>query len=192
MTFILLMFFAYAVGGIPFGLLLGRLFADVDVRDFGSKNIGATNVNRVLGRKLGAATLLCDISKGLFCVILAHFLLADRMEVAWVGFAAFIGHCYPMYLQFKGGKGVATAVGVIAFMAPVAAIVGLLVWILVVKISKISAMGALVASVTIPVTTYFTLRSPSITFIFTLMMLIVILRHKENIQRMYKGTENAP
>src|SRR5690348_12363657 len=98
MTFALMLVFAYCVGAIPFGLLLGRLFADVDVRTLGSGNIGATNVNRVLGRKLGAATLFCDIIKGIIPVLLARWLLPGQIvEHAWVGFAAFLGHCYPIY-----------------------------------------------------------------------------------------------
>src|SRR4051812_3810986 len=115
MLFWLLIFFAYCLGGVPFGLLLGRIFADVDVREMGSGNIGATNVNRVLGRKLGAATLLCDVLKGVFCVLLGRFLLYnDTVDAAWIGFAAFMGHCFPIYLKFQGGKGVATMYGIVA------------------------------------------------------------------------------
>jgi glycerol-3-phosphate acyltransferase PlsY len=189
-TFWLLVAFAYAVGSIPFGLLMGRMFADVDVRTMGSGNIGATNVNRVLGRKLGALTLLCDLSKGALCVLLAKLLLPHReLDHLWIGFAAFLGHCYPLYLGFKGGKGVATAAGILLFVSPYTALLGLLVWIVVVKISKVSSLGALVASICIPAIAYVLERDLRLTFVMTLMMGIVVWRHRENIARLRQGAE---
>lgn len=191
MTFFFLIAFAYFIGSIPFGLLFGRLLADVDVREFGSGNIGATNVNRVLGRKLGAFTLMADVLKGLVPVVLAQILLGDPLQAAWVGVAAFIGHVFPIYLKFHGGKGVATAFGVILPIAFWSGIIGLVVWILVVRISKVSALGALVASLTIPITAFFLSNDWRLAAILLGMMAIVIYRHKENIQRMKVGKENA-
>ncbi|MDB5038546.1 MAG: acyl-phosphate glycerol 3-phosphate acyltransferase [Bacteriovoracaceae bacterium] len=190
MTFYTLFIFSYVIGAVPFGLLLGRLFADVDVRSMGSGNIGATNVNRVLGRKLGAATLLCDILKGFLCVILAMILLPGEIVLhAWVGFAAFLGHCFPIYLNFKGGKGVATAFGVLMPISPGTALGGLLCWLFVARLSRISSLGAIVSSSAIPFLMFFFTRNLALTFIFALMMGIVIYRHKENIQRLRAGTE---
>lgn len=190
-TFYLLVIFAYLIGSVPFGLLIGRMFADVDVRSMGSGNIGATNVNRVLGRKLGAATLFCDVLKGLLVVLLAQILLnGDLDQMMWVGFAAFVGHCYPIYLRFNGGKGVATSFGVLALISFKACMIGLLVWILVVRISKISALGALIASLVMPIALFYFERNVSVTLIFVSMMVILVYRHRDNIQRLRTNAEN--
>lgn len=189
MTFFFLISFAYLLGAVPFGLLFGRLFADVDVREFGSGNIGATNVNRVLGRKLGAATLLADVLKGIFPVLLAKLLDQDELSQLWIGVAAFVGHVFPIYLRFHGGKGVATAFGVILMTATWSGLVGLAVWLLVVRISKVSALGALVASVTIPIAAYFFESDWRRSLILLGMMALVVYRHKENIERLRKGAE---
>lgn len=191
LTFYMLIFFAYAFGAIPFGLLLGRLFADVDVRSLGSGNIGATNVNRVLGRKLGAATLICDVMKGVIVVVLARILLGDDLvAMSWVGMAAFLGHCFPVYLKFNGGKGVATTFGVLAPISFQACLVGFAVWILSVKLSKISAMGAIAAAIVIPIALLYFTKNFTVAFIFAVMMGILVYRHKDNIQRMRTKTEN--
>lgn len=189
LSFFLLLIFSYAVGGIPFGLLFGRLFADIDIRSHGSGNIGATNVNRVLGRKLGAATLLADVLKGLFLVLLARILFGDPILEAWVAFAAVIGHCFPVYLRFQGGKGVATAFGGLLAVAPWAAFIGLAVWVTVVKISRISAVGALSAAVIIPPAIWITTADFYLTIIFAVMMFLVVLRHRDNIKRLRAGTD---
>jgi glycerol-3-phosphate acyltransferase PlsY len=183
-----LIFFAYFLGAVPFGLLLGRIFADVDVRSLGSGNIGATNVNRVLGRKLGAATLLCDVVKALLPTLLARLFLGSELDVALVGLAAVVGHCFPIYLGFKGGKGVATAFGVILILAPVSAALAIMVWILAFRLSKISAMGALCAAAVIPVAVFFE-RSISIALVCLAISAVVIFRHRENIERIRKGAE---
>jgi glycerol-3-phosphate acyltransferase PlsY len=191
MTFYALLIFSYAVGGIPFGLLLGRLFADIDVRAFGSGNIGATNVNRVLGRKLGAATLLCDVLKGLLCVSLAKILLpGETVQHAWVGFGAFIGHCFPIYLKFHGGKGVATALGVLLPLSLATALAGVFSWLVVARVSRISSLAALVSALLIPFFCFYFEKQWAVPAIVSLMMGIVILRHKENIQRLKAGKES--
>jgi len=191
MTFTLLVIFSYFLGAVPFGLLLGRTFADVDVRSMGSGNIGATNVNRVLGRKLGAATLLCDILKALIPSLIARVFLKDDFHVAMVGLAAVVGHCFPIYLGFKGGKGVATAFGSFLVMAPFSAVVAILVWVIAFRISKISAMGALTAAGVIPILIYFE-KSGSVALVSAAISFIVIVRHRENIERLRKGAELKP
>jgi len=191
MTFPLLVIFAYFLGAVPFGLLFGRLFADIDVRDFGSKNIGATNVNRVLGRKLGALTLVADVLKGVLPTLMAIFLLPDSLQPVWVGVAAFVGHIFPVYLRFHGGKGVATAFGVILTVSFWSGLIGLLVWVLVVRISRVSALGALVASATIPITSFFLDNDWRLSLILLGMMILVIYRHKENIDRLRSGKEHG-
>jgi glycerol-3-phosphate acyltransferase PlsY len=189
MTYALLIIFAYLLGSVPFGLLLGRIFADVDIREFGSKNIGATNVNRILGRKLGAATLLADVLKGLLPVLLARLLGETPIEQLWVGFAAFAGHIFPIYLKFRGGKGVATALGVVLPIAPLSALIAVGLWLLVVRLSKVSALGALVASLSIPVSSFFMDSDWRITGILLLMVILIIYRHRENIERLRSGKE---
>ena len=153
-TFLFLLVFSYFVGSIPFGLLFGRIFADVDVREFGSGNIGATNVNRVLGRKLGALTLLCDSLKGLIPTLVAAFLLQSQLDAAWIGISAFLGHIFPIYLRFQGGKGVATMFGVLFALSLPSGLIGLMTWLAGVKISKISSVGALTACAVIPVAVF--------------------------------------
>ncbi len=187
----LLLIFTYFLAAVPFGLLLGRIFADVDVRQLGSGNIGATNVNRVLGRKLGAATLLCDVLKALLPTLLARLFLEDPFEVALVGLTAVIGHCFPIYLGFKGGKGVATAFGAFLVISPVSAVIAIIVWIVAFRISKVSAMGALTAAGVIPILVYFE-STGKVALISLIISLIVIFRHKENIERLRSGTEFKP
>ncbi len=190
MLFWLLAIFAYFLGAVPFGLLLGRMFADVDVRELGSGNIGATNVNRVLGKKLGAATLLCDVLKGTVSVALAKVLLPDQpIEAAWIGFAAFLGHCFPIYLRFNGGKGVATMFGILLPVSWIAALVSLAVWIAVVKITRVSALGAVSAAMIIPVCIAYFEQSLAIAGIFAMVMIIVLVRHRENLKRIREGNE---
>jgi glycerol-3-phosphate acyltransferase PlsY len=187
-TFIMLVIFAYFLGGIPFGLLYGRLFADVDIRSMGSGNIGATNVNRILGRKLGAATLLSDILKAVFATLLAYLLLADPVEIAFVGLMTVVGHCFPIYLRFQGGKGVATALGVLAVVAPLTALATLGLWLLTFRISKISALGALVSASFVPFLVYIE-KDFQRSLVFAAMVILIIFRHKENIERIRKGKE---
>lgn len=190
MSFYLLVFLAYAIGSIPFGLVLARFFADMDIRQFGSGNIGATNVNRVLGRKLGAATLLCDMAKGLIPVLIARALYGDIVSATQVGMAAFLGHCFPIYMRFKGGKGVATAFGVLIGLSLTTALIGLGIWLLVVRISKISSLGALISSVCIPIIGFIFLRDWRVGILLVVMMSIVIVRHRDNIRRLSEGAES--
>jgi len=187
-TFVALIVFAYFVGGIPFGLLYGRLFADVDIRSIGSGNIGATNVNRILGRKLGAATLLSDILKAVFTTLLAAFLLSHPLQIAFIGVVTVIGHCFPIYLGFKGGKGVATALGVMFVVAPLSALVASAIWLLTFRLSKLSSLGALAASASVPFSVYVE-RSFGHALLFLLLVIVVVLRHRENIERLRQGKE---
>lgn len=190
LSFFLLLIFAYLLGGVPFGLLWGRIFADIDVRNFGSGNIGATNVNRILGRKLGAATLLSDVMKAVLCVFLAKAFGMGVFETALVGLATVIGHCYPIYLRFQGGKGVATALGACLLITPIAAFVAVATWLFVFRISRVSALSALVAAFILLLTALIeTQWSISIGSVYFIMVIIILIRHKDNIQRMRKGVE---
>lgn len=190
LSFFLLLMFAYLLGGVPFGLLWGRIFADIDVRDFGSGNIGATNVNRILGRKLGAATLLSDVLKSVLCVFLAKTFGMSIFETALVGLAAVLGHCYPIYLRFRGGKGVATALGACLLITPIAAFVAVATWLFVFRMSRISALSALIAALILLLAALVeTQWSISVGSVYLIMVVIILIRHKDNIQRMRKGVE---
>jgi len=120
-----------------------------------------------------------------------RLLLGDIILVAWVGFFAFIGHCFPVYLQFRGGKGVATAFGVILSLTFVPALIALVIWFIVIRISKVAALGSLVSCVTLPVTSFYFTGNVMLSLLYVLMVLVVIIRHKENIKRLRYGTENS-
>jgi len=186
-TFVLLMIFSYLLGGVPFGLLLGRFFADVDIREHGSGNIGATNMNRVLGRKLGAATLLCDVAKAAVPVLLAKLFSYPDLHASLVGLAAIVGHCFPIYLKFRGGKGVATTFGVILCISPLIGAVTLGVWLLGYRLSRVSAVGALSSSMITPVLFYL-LNGWKTALVFFVVSLIIFFRHRENIKQLRKTT----
>ncbi|PYE89689.1 glycerol-3-phosphate 1-O-acyltransferase PlsY [Phyllobacterium leguminum] len=178
--------FGYLLGSIPFGLVLTRLAGFGDVRSIGSGNIGATNVLRTGNKKLAAATLLLDMLKGTAAVLVTVHWGLDAALAA--GFAAFIGHLYPVWLGFKGGKGVATYFGVLLGLAWQGALVFALVWLAVAFTTRYSSLAALVAAIVVPIALYlFGFRD--ITLLFTVMSLIVFIKHRANISRLLDGTE---
>ncbi len=190
MTLILMICVAYLIGAIPTGVLLTRLVGGSDIRKAGSGNIGATNVYRVAGRKMGILTLVGDCLKGVIPVLIAIKLGLSPEGVALVSLAAFIGHCYPVYLGFKGGKGVATALGIFLVLSPKAILVALLVFIVVLLIWRYISLASITAAAVIPfVIAYFNRSLPL--FAATLVIAaIVIWRHRGNIERLRSGTEN--
>nr|AID69674.1 glycerol-3-phosphate acyltransferase [uncultured organism] len=177
----------YLLGSIPFGLILTRMAGLGDVRKIGSGNIGATNVLRTGNKKLAAATLLADAFKGTFAVLIAGRFGLDAAIVA--GFGAFIGHLYPVWLRFKGGKGVATYLGVLLGLAPLAALVFAAVWLAIAKIFRFSSLAALAAAVAVPVSLFLTGKA-QVGQLFAVMSLITILKHHENIRRLVSGKES--
>lgn len=183
----------YAIAAIPFGLVLAKTFAGKDVRQLGSKNIGATNVARVAGKKLGFLTLILDGLKGAVMVIIARFNFYDldnlHLFLVLVSAAAVIGHIYPIYLNFKGGKGVATAIAVL-FALDVS--VGFLVvcfWIMsfcLFRVSSVSSLIAIFSSIVLS-SAY---DSPTSQYVFCwFLFLLILVRHKENILRLLTGEE---
>ena len=181
---------AYLLGAVPFGLLLTRLFVHSDVRDQGSGNIGATNVARVAGKKIGAATLVLDMLKGLLPVLAAKHYFAGTELASAVAAAAVLGHCYPVYLRFRGGKGVATGIGVFAALSPWAALTGALAYLAAFAFTKISAVGsfALLAGV-LAVSALSAPPWPPL-LAAVLISAVIVYRHGENIRRLMRGTEN--
>lgn len=179
----------YALGSIPFGLLLTRAAGLGDVRAIGSGNIGATNVLRTGNKKLAAATLLLDLLKGTAAVLLVRVLMPTVPEAnTLAGIAAFLGHLFPIWLGFKGGKGVATYIGVLLGLFWPAVLIFAGVWIAVAYFSRYSSLAALLATVVVPVSLW-ALGSDLLAAVFALLSVIVWIKHHANIQRLLAGTE---
>jgi len=193
-TFFAALLLSYLAGAVPFGLLFSRM-AGKDVRKEGSGNIGATNVNRVLGKKLGLLTLVCDVAKGFFPVFLASIILPldENWElfVGLCGLATVLGHMFPVYLGFKGGKGVATALGVFLFFSPMAIAIALAVFILVVVSSGFVSAGSLAAAGLIPFLIVFLGGSSSTFFCAAVIAMLIWIKHSSNIVRLKKGEEKS-
>lgn len=176
----------YFLGSIPFGLLLTRLSGRGDLRDIGSGNIGATNVLRTGSKGLAALTLLLDAAKGAAAVLIAQRFWPEGVPFAAAG--ALIGHLYPVWLKFKGGKGVATLLGVIAPLLPVAAIIYALVWVGLLLVLRISSVAGMAAAASAPLTA----AIAGATDLFPMFLgfaILVIWKHRSNIQRLAQGTE---
>lgn len=180
-------FTGYMLGSIPFGLIFTRLAGLGDVRSIGSGNTGATNVLRTGNRKIAALTLLCDMAKGALSVALFAFIAFDLGSFA--GFCAFIGHIFPVWLKFKGGKGVATYLGVLLAVSWICACIFVLVWLAAARFGRYSSLAALAAVFITPFFAFFTM--PHFSFLLLAMMsFIVFIRHKDNIKRLLNGTES--
>jgi glycerol-3-phosphate acyltransferase PlsY len=177
----------YALGSIPFGLLLTRLAGTQDIRSIGSGNIGATNVLRTGRKGLAAATLLADMLKGTAAVLVARWLLGAEAAIL-AGFGAFLGHLFPVWLSFKGGKGVATYIGALAGLAWPAALVYGGIWLPVAYFTRYSSLAGLVASLAMPPTLWL-LGESKAAAIYVLMTVLVFIKHDGNIRRLLAGTE---
>ena len=194
-TGVLLIVGGYLLGSIPFGIVLARLFAGADVRAAGSGNIGATNVARVAGPLPGILTLLLDAVKGALAVWLAGRLTDHSAKwMVLAGISALIGHCFPVWLRFNGGKGVATALGVFAVLCLPAAIGALLFFLIVVGIWRYVSLGSIAAAAAMPLLIYFLWAPPHapplvITFGTLCASTLVIYKHDANLQRLVEGTE---
>ena len=180
--------FGYLLGSIPFGLVLTRLAGMGDVRKIGSGNIGATNVLRTGNKKLAAATLLLDAFKGTVAVLVARHFFGLEAGLA-AGFGAFLGHLFPVWLGFKGGKGVATYLGLLLAICWQAALAFAVVWLAAAFAFRYSSLAALLGVVAAPLAAlYFSL--PMVAVLLAVMSLIVFLKHHANIKRLLAGTES--
>jgi len=177
----------YALGSIPFGLLLTRLAGLGDVRQIGSGNIGATNVLRTGRKGLAAATLLLDAAKGAAAVLTTHAAFGPTAATV-AGFGALIGHIFPVWLKFKGGKGVATFLGVLIALAWQLAAIFAIVWLAIAATTRISSLAALVATVAVPVAALL-LGFNQIAVVSALMAAIIFIKHRGNIRRLLAGEE---
>lgn len=179
--------FGYLLGSIPFGLILTRLAGLGDVRSIGSGNIGATNVLRTGNKKLAAATLILDALKGTFAVLIA-WRYGEGAAIA-AGFGAFIGHLFPVWIGFKGGKGVATYLGILIGLAWPGALIFAAVWIVTAIVTRYSSLSALLASVIVPIGLYFK-GDHAIAGLFAVLTVIIFFKHHANIKRLLNGTES--
>lgn len=179
--------FGYILGSIPFGLILTRLAGLGDVRSIGSGNIGATNVLRTGNKKLAAATLILDALKGTAAVLIA-WRFGEYAAIA-AGFGAFIGHLFPVWIGFKGGKGVATYLGILIGLAWPSALIFIATWIITALLTRYSSLAALVASLVVPIALY--VRGDlAIAGLFAILTVIVFIKHHANISRLLSGTES--
>ena len=180
---------AYLLGSIPTGLLLGKLYG-IDVRKEGSGNIGATNLYRTVGRRVGVLTLIGDCLKGVLPVLAARQCGLASDQVALVGLAAFCGHVFSVFLRFKGGKGVATALGVFLALAPLAVAAALALFVALMMIWRYVSLGSISAAAIMPLAVFMLGGSRVLVVVTLIIALIVIVRHHENIRRLFAGTEN--
>jgi glycerol-3-phosphate acyltransferase PlsY len=179
---------AYAIGSIPFALLLTRTWG-ADLRRVGSGNLGASNVLRASGVTAGVLVALLDISKGAFSVMLARQLTDNPSAPAVAGFAAIVGHVYPAWLRFRGGKGVATACGVFSILTPVALGPALVVFVSAVWATKYISLGSVLATVALPPIAYATGSGPAVVLVACAAATLIVFRHRSNLTRVREGTE---
>ncbi len=201
---------AYLIGSIPSGLIIGKKFRNIDIRNHGSKNIGTTNAFRILGAKLGIIVFIMDVLKGGIPILIGRIMFHNELIdnnfyyfIMLYGVAAAIGHMFPIFAKFKGGKAVATGFGILLFYSPLIAVIGILSFIITVKISKYISLGSMIGALSSTASTYViyfsfpAVRDKSLIWVdiplltlITLLCLIVIIRHKSNIKRLINGTEN--
>ena len=179
---------AYLLGSIPFGLVLTRMAGYGDIRKIGSGNIGATNVLRTGNKPLALLTLLLDGGKGAIAVLIARYLGSEDAALA-AGLFSILGHCFPVWLKFQGGKGVATTLGMFLALAPYTGLVAIGTWLVMAALFRISSLAALIAMISTPVSAYVIYHNPLLAAVSLLVAVFVWYRHKANIQRLLKGEE---
>lgn len=180
---------SYLLGSIPFGLIISYIKGHGDIRKHGSGNIGATNVLRNAGKIGGALTLILDAGKGILALLLARSLCADYLLLIFCGVAAIIGHIFPVWLKFKGGKGVATGLAIITFLNYGLGMVIISIWLLTFLLLRTSSISALVSFVVLPIAAYIMTYNPRLTIACTIISILVIIRHVDNIKRLITGEE---
>lgn len=193
MRYALVVLVSYLVGAIPFGLIIGKAVGRVDVRDYGSKRTGATNVMRVLGPRWGIVVFLLDFLKGVAGVLIGSVLVGDAWGAALGAITAVIGHIVPVYVGFRGGRGVATAMGGVVALAPWAFLAALITWLVIVGLTRYVSLGSILAAIAAALVTALLLTLGSVglpTFLYGLAIaLIITLSHYDNIKRLLAGTE---
>jgi len=185
--FWLLAILAYLLGSLSFAILLSRLVGAPDPRANGSGNPGATNMLRVAGRRMAILTLLGDVIKGLLPVVVAQQLDFSIQDQAWIGLAAVIGHLYPLYFRFRGGKGVATAAGMLLSLYPLAALLAIGAWLLAFLLTRTSSLAALIATpMTLPLLAW---QQPAALLPMSVLTCLIVWRHRSNLRDLFAGKE---
>lgn len=190
---ILLLFLAYFIGAIPTAYILTKKILKIDIRKYGSGNVGATNAARKLGFKMGALVALVDIGKGLIPILIARILMpvaSPAFHLYIIGIFAILGHVKSIFLKFDGGKGVATTFGVILGVAPISFVVMGLVWLLISFLLKIVSVASLLAGLTLPFSALVFTGSSTQVFFAALIFIVLVITHRGNIKRLIRGEEN--
>lgn len=195
MKLIIFLVIGYILGALPNGVWIGKYFKGIDIREYGSKNSGATNAYRVLGPKFGIMVLIADALKGFLPPFIAYKAGITGNSLLLIGMVAIIGHTLSFFLKFKGGKGVATSLGVFLFLIPKVTISLLVIFIIVVYVTRYISLGSIIAAIMLPVLTFFYptqngLDKIPLLIMTTLIGAFVVYKHRTNIDRLLKGTEN--
>ena len=199
MSTIILIIVAYILGSVPNALWIGKVFKGIDIREHGSKNTGSTNAARVLGAKLGILTLILDISKGAIPVALSLFMKADLLEnitgisnldFIMIGIFAIVGHSFSIFMKFKGGKAVATTVGVFTVLVPKALLLAAVVFFVVFALTRYVSVSSITAAISLPIFIFFLYGDIPYTVFGGIITILIIVKHKSNIQRLLNGTES--
>ena len=183
----LILFISYLIGSIPFGFLLTKIFLGKDIREIGSGNIGATNALRTGNKLIGYSTLILDIGKAVILLLIIKFNFSEYLFTSSI--AVFLGHVFPIWLKFKGGKGVATYVGILFCINIYLAVIFIIVWFVVFVMSKYSSLASMVASLFVPLSSYFLLNDINYYF-YIILFLLILITHRENIKRLKNNTES--
>ncbi len=193
-VFAVLLIGAYLLGSIPFGVLISQKVARLDITKAGSGNIGATNVAREVGLKWGVITLLADVLKGFIPVVLARYLLGSSIEMnealkGMIGLTALLGHQFPVYSHFRGGKGVATCLGVFLAISPISCLFSGVMFFILVALWRYISLGSILGALTMPIWLYLTGHSTFMILPSLVMSLLITFQHRGNIQRLIQGNE---
>ena len=183
----LILFISYLIGSIPFGFLLTKIFLGKDIREIGSGNIGATNALRTGNKLIGYSTLILDIGKAVILLLIIKFNFSEYLFTSSI--AVFLGHVFPIWLKFKGGKGVATYVGILFCVNIYLAVIFIIVWFVVFVMSKYSSLASMVASLLVPISSYFFMDNINYYF-YIILFLLILITHRENIKRLKNNTES--
>lgn len=187
MTYVFLIIISYLLGSIPFGILITKLFNKGDLRKVGSGNIGATNVMRVGGLRMAGLVWILDMMKAIVAVLLGRYMVGDVFAV-WCGFVAIVGHCFPIWLKFHGGKGISSLFGVLLAVNPVLFIICGIEWLIIALGTGYSSFGAVVVFCLMPVLGF--CMKFGIGLAFSAISVLCLIRHRENILRLFKGKES--
>ena len=183
----LILFLSYLIGSIPFGFLLTKIFLEKDIRKIGSGNIGATNALRTGNKLIGYSTLTLDISKAVILLLIIKFNFSEYLFASSI--AVFLGHVFPIWLKFKGGKGVATYVGILFCINIYLVIVFIASWLIIFTLTKYSSLASMMSSLFVPLTSYFLLGDINYYF-YIIFSLLILITHRENIKRLKNNTES--